>query len=418
MYKFIRMWACVAALLGTAAAASAATPGEFYQGLLRRGTASYEANRYTDAAKQLRIAAFGMVEAVDQYQLAQIYLTLTYDKLSDPDRAREAAGRVAVAERIERKYAGLPLPDGVRTAFETVAGKLLSPGESAMLLRGAEMSVPPQTTKSSPQTTKPATTVQAPPSTPRRTTAPPQTKPQTAQATEPRNTIPPPQTSSPENTAPQTVSAVPQRETPRTTPATQPAKPQTTAAAPQSQPVKPPQTTTTAAAPPAAKPAPAATTQRPAASPTTKVEGGETTGRGGPIEPPRPAAAAPAPRALSASEVAAKLASAERGINSGNLNDARRAYRELLGAPALEHETLVRVAEGLYRSRDFSGALSAFNRVGTLRRGEEPYRYYIAVALYETGDLARAKKELAAALPFIEVTPDVARYRTRIEGAQ
>jgi hypothetical protein len=422
MHKFIRMWALVAALFSSAGVVSAATPSEFYQGLLRRGTASYEANRYTDAAKQLRIAAFGMVETIDQYQLAQIYLALTYDKLSEPDRAREAARRVAVAERVERKYAGLPLSDSVRTAFEKIAGRLLSPSDSATLLRGAEGSVTPQTTKSSPPTTKPTTTVQAPvqapPSTPRRTTAPPQTKTQAAQATEPRNTIPPPQTSSPENTAPQTVTAVPQRETPRTETAAQPApKPQTTAAAPQSQPVKPPQAAT-ASAPPATKPPPVATSQRPATSPATRVEGGETSGRGGPIEPSRSAAPAPAPRALSASEVAAKLASAERGINAGNLNDARRAYRELLGAPGLDHETLIRVAEGLYRSRDFSGALTAFNRVGALRRGEEPYRYYIAVALYETGDLARAKKELAGALPFIEVTPDVARYRARIEGAQ
>ncbi len=72
----------------------------------------------------------------------------------------------------------------------------------------------------------------------------------------------------------------------------------------------------------------------------------------------------------------------------------------------------------MYRSRDFSGALATFGRIGTLRRGEEPYRYYIAVAAYETGDYARAKKELASALPFIEITPDVARYQTRIDGAQ
>lgn len=104
-------------------------------------------------------------------------------------------------------------------------------------------------------------------------------------------------------------------------------------------------------------------------------------------------------------------------MNSGNLIDARRFYRELLAAPGLDHDTLIRIAEGLYRSRDFSGALSAFNRVGVLRRGEEPYRYYIAVAAFETGDTARAKKELAAALPYIEITPDVARYRSKIESS-
>jgi hypothetical protein len=385
MHKFIRMWALVAALSGTAMSVSAATPNEFYQGLLRRGTASYEAARYTDAAKQLRIAAFGLVEVVDQYQIAQVYLTLTYDKLTDPDRARDAARRVAAAERVERKFTGLPLPAAVRTAFESLAGKLLSPSDSATLLRGAE-DVKTQTMKSAPA----AATAQAS-STPRRTTTPPQTKPQTTQAAEARNTTP----------APKTVTAVPQRETPKTaTVVKQP--PATTASAPQTTKPTPPATTPT----------------RPATSSAAKPAVNETSGRGGPIEPARPVAAAPAPRTLSASEVATKIAAAERGLNNGNLTDARRAFRDLLAAPGLEHETLVRVAEGLYRARDFSGALSAFNRLGTLRKGEEPYRYYIAVALYETGDFARAKKELAAALSFIEVTPDVARYRIKIEGAQ
>jgi tetratricopeptide (TPR) repeat protein len=78
---------------------------------------------------------------------------------------------------------------------------------------------------------------------------------------------------------------------------------------------------------------------------------------------------------------------------------------------------LIRAAEGLYRARDFDGALTAFSKVGALRRGEEPYHYYLAVALYETGQYARAKAEMDAAAPFIEITPDVARYRSKIESA-
>ena len=81
-------------------------------------------------------------------------------------------------------------------------------------------------------------------------------------------------------------------------------------------------------------------------------------------------------------------------------------------------EVLIRIGEGLYRSRDFAPALTAFRRLGTLRPGEEPYRYYIAVALFETGDFAGAKRELTTALPFIEITPDVQRYRVKIEAAR
>jgi tetratricopeptide (TPR) repeat protein len=411
MHKFIRMWALVAVLTGTAGVAWAATPSEFYLGLLHRGTAAYDAGHYVDAQKQLSIAAFGLVEAVEHYQLAQVYLTLAHNKLSDLDRAREAAHRVVLAERVERKYAGLTLPAEVRTAFEATANKLLSSSESGMLLRGAPMTPPPATQRTA------APAAQNPSTPPRRAaaTVPPQTKPQTSQASasqapaQPRNTLPEPKPTTPENTPPQTVTPAPQPEKPRTT--TLPS--QTTSAQPaKPQPTKPAQTTTMQTA----------TTQRPTSSaPATKPGGTETDGRGGPAEPPRPAVAAPAPapapRALTANEVVTRLAAAERSLNAGNLNEARRAYRELLGASGLDHETLIRVAEGLYRARDFSAALSAFNRAGTLRRGEEPYRFYIAVALYETGDFARAKKELAAALPYIEITPDVARYKTKIEGS-
>jgi tetratricopeptide (TPR) repeat protein len=362
MHKFIRMWALVAVLVGTAGVASAATPSEFYLGLLHRGTASYDAGRYADAQKQLSIAAFGLVEAIDQYQRAQVYLTLTHDKLGDPDRAREAAHRLVLAERVERKYASLQLPAEVRTAFEAAANRLLSASESGMLLRGAPMNPPPAAT---PQ--RAVTSTRTAPSTPppRTATTIPQAKPQPSQASASQSpTLPQPRTTTPES-APHTITLAPQNPKPQAT-----------------------------------KPAQTATAQpRPVPPPTTKPA------------PPKPAST------LTASEVATRLTAAERGLNAGNLNDARRTYRELLGAPSLDRETLIRIAEGLYRARDFSAALTAFNRVGTLRRGEEAYRYYIAVALYETGDVVRAKKELAAALPYIEVTPDVARYRTKIEGA-
>jgi hypothetical protein len=106
-----------------------------------------------------------------------------------------------------------------------------------------------------------------------------------------------------------------------------------------------------------------------------------------------------------------------RALESAQLQESRRIFHELLDTPGLDHETLIHVGEGLYRGRDFPGALAAFAKVGTLGRGEEPYHYYIAVAAFETGHFTQAKDELAKALPYIEITPDVARYRTKIEGA-
>jgi tetratricopeptide (TPR) repeat protein len=111
------------------------------------------------------------------------------------------------------------------------------------------------------------------------------------------------------------------------------------------------------------------------------------------------------------------LADAQHAIDTGDIDRARSIYNELSTAPSLSHDAALRVAEGLYRVRDFAGAAKTFARAGAIGRGEEGYHYYYAVALYETGRYANAKRELAAALPYVAVTPDVTRYRAKIEGA-
>jgi len=164
------------------------------------------------------------------------------------------------------------------------------------------------------------------------------------------------------------------------TPKTEPAKPETTKPAPtKPQPAKP---QTPKNDPPKSDP--------PKSDPPA------------PVAPPR--------------DVSATFTAAERALSGGNLNDARRLYRQLLDG-TLTHEQAIRVAEGAYRARDFANVLRAFDRIGPLHRGEEPYRFYLAVALYESGRFVAAKKELAAVLDFIEVTPDVARYKTKIESS-
>jgi hypothetical protein len=223
MHKLIRLTILAAVLVGMVAPLSAATPSEFYTGLLRRGMASYEASRYTDAARQLRIAAFGLVEAIDQYQVAQIYLSLTLEKLGETDRAREAAHRVAVAEKIERRFGSLALPAPVRSAFDALSARVLSATDAA-LLRSSSTTPPPPVTRTVPQTvTKPVTKPVAPPPA---TTQPPVAKP------------------------PATTPIV-------TPPAADPPKPQPT-------PVKPPQTATTK---PATTTTKAPTTTKPVVAP-------------------------------------------------------------------------------------------------------------------------------------------------------
>jgi outer membrane biosynthesis protein TonB len=131
------------------------------------------------------------------------------------------------------------------------------------------------------------------------------------------------------------------------------------------------------------------------------------------VETPKPQPK-PAPRNV---DVASLVAEGDRAIGSADLVAARNAYAAALQASQLSHAMLLKIGEGLYRARSFRDAAAAFDRAGAFAKGEEPFRYYYAVALYEIGRYRDAKRELAAALPSIEITPDVARYRQKIEGA-
>jgi hypothetical protein len=139
-----------------------------------------------------------------------------------------------------------------------------------------------------------------------------------------------------------------------------------------------------------------------------------------PKSPPAPQPAVPAPQPAPSPAVGnidTALADAQRAIDGGDIDRARSMYNELSTASSLSHTVALRVAEGLYRVHDFAGAARTFARAGAIGRGEEGYHYYYAVALYEKGRYGNAKRELAAALPYIEVTPEVTRYRAKIEGA-
>jgi len=130
-----------------------------------------------------------------------------------------------------------------------------------------------------------------------------------------------------------------------------------------------------------------------------------------PAPEPVPVAAAPAPPPVidPTLDQAASLAA------NGQPDQARRVYLALLKTANVSRATIAASAQGLYRLGDYADAVEAFRNLGTFSRGEEDLRYYNAVSLFETGRYADAKKELACALPFIQITSDVARYRDKIE---
>jgi len=122
-----------------------------------------------------------------------------------------------------------------------------------------------------------------------------------------------------------------------------------------------------------------------------------------------------APETLSDREATQLLRQADSLASRGEMDAAKAIYLRLLNATGTSRDVLAAVATGLYRTASYADAMRAFQRLGNLVRGEEDLRYYKAVSLYETGRYDDARKELACALPYIPLTDDVTRYRTKIE---
>jgi hypothetical protein len=111
----------------------------------------------------------------------------------------------------------------------------------------------------------------------------------------------------------------------------------------------------------------------------------------------------------------ASLREAETLAIAGQLAEANRIYSALSQSPTSTREAIAAAATGLYRTGSFQEAVRAFTRLGKLANGEDDLRYYYAVSLYEIGKYAEAQHELTAALPNLQRTDDVERYRLKIE---
>ena len=129
-----------------------------------------------------------------------------------------------------------------------------------------------------------------------------------------------------------------------------------------------------------------------------------------PVPAPVPAASVPEPPIIDPTlEQAASLAA------NGQTIQSRRVYLALLRPASIARMTIAEAGKGLYRLGAYTDAAEAFRRLGPFARGEEDLRYYNAVSLFESGHYDEAGKELACALPYIQVTSEVARYRDKIQ---
>ncbi|HUR82525.1 MAG TPA: hypothetical protein VM733_17310, partial [Thermoanaerobaculia bacterium] len=265
----------------------AATATDFYVALLRRGIADVDAGRNAESTTNLRLAAFGLIDSIEHYELALAYLTVAFDRLGEADHAREAATRILAAEKIEKKFRGIVMPAPIRTAFDATAKKVLSATDAAALRGGAtaKPSEPVVVDRVEVQTQKAAPTTNNKPAPQSEPAKPPASKPQTSNPT----------TTPPKNNG-----------------ATQP------------------QTSNTATAPPKTTSTPATT------QPPSKPQ-------------PQPAKPAVQPQPQKPVDVTATLNAADSALAKSNITDARRLYREVLAVSGLDHAASIRLAEGFYR---------------------------------------------------------------------
>jgi tetratricopeptide (TPR) repeat protein len=138
------------------------------------------------------------------------------------------------------------------------------------------------------------------------------------------------------------------------------------------------------------------------------------------IAPPiaTPPASLPAPKPVPSAtvrEALNRLRQAEALADQGDVQESADLFARL--AASEPREIVAAAAVGLYRTGAYREATQAFSRLGALGRGEEDLHYYYAVSLYESGDYEAARRELMCALPYIEWTDEVARYRIKIEQA-
>ena len=380
------------------------------------GTRAFRAGDYASAAVDLQAAADGMItperlqsyvetgqlEQLPSFETALVYLALAQFRLQREDDARDTVMRLLTAERLAPTYATLPLQADAAD-FETLAAALV-PGSN--LPRNAQVAV-----------TDPS--LPLPPVRPRSadsgTTIASERSARQALVDEILNQ---------ERDRQERVAALQAARAPVSTPIPAPAatevaeepmsvlEPAVIAGATPSIPAPGP------VAVPAAEPQPQIASQTPAEPhvqlpPEPQVQpwvNREPEPEHGVLTMPTLVPTGGKPAAYLTT-----LRQAEALADNGLPDEANRIYTGLATSDAVPREVVAEAAVGLYRIGAFRDSAEAFHRLGAFARGEEDLRYYNAVALYETGDYEAAQKELNCALPFIEMTDDVSRYRLKIE---
>ena len=142
MHKFIRMWAWVAVLIGTAAAASAATPSEFYLGLLRRGIGFVRCQPLCGCAEAV---AHRRLRPGRSHRSVPAGAGVSHARRTTSSAIRTARAKQRIASSWPSAWSGniacAAVAAEVRTAFEAAANGSSARFRIGDALRGAAMTL-------------------------------------------------------------------------------------------------------------------------------------------------------------------------------------------------------------------------------------------------------------------------------------
>jgi hypothetical protein len=321
--------------LGAPGAAEAAVD-PFYQTLLRDGQQAYERKDFAAAARELRLACFGMLEEPPTLAACLTRLALAQETAGDLEGFRETFRRLTEVEERFKGYSQGEIAPELRAGLETrLAARI-----PAATLAGLPAF------RSAAQAKKGAGAPTAPANPPKPTPAPLA-----------------PAVKAPEKEKPQV----------------------------------------------AVKPAADGGERKGAAAPSHVV----------PPAAPASAAAAAAARPLTDAE-RQKLEQARQLLGDRRTAKELRQAFDLSSSVADAHpeskEAQLLAGEGAYRISRWSDAAAYFKRGGDPGDDEPERLFYLAVALYESGDAPAAAAALKRSLPNLKRTPYVDGYARKILG--
>lgn len=142
-----------------AAAAGAGAPAwaadSFYTGLLRDGILAYDRGAFGDAARDLRLACFGLLDEPETLAVCLVRLAVAQGAAGDAEGFQATFRRVVEIEERFGAYAKADLPPAVRAAFEERVGKAIPAATLAAVPAFQRLARKPDTPPSGRQTREP-----------------------------------------------------------------------------------------------------------------------------------------------------------------------------------------------------------------------------------------------------------------------